>query len=118
MAQIFWTIRLHGKKIDTVPYDSNIKKDDVLNGLINHDYYDPSITISKERAKKLKKPKVWKTIKDSNVRHVWANENGSGEITVDPSFYADNGTPVCCDEKSDFYDQDMFYVRTEIKAGK
>ena len=62
------------------------------------------------------KSNVWKTIEDSKVRHVWANEDGSGEITVDPSFYADNGTPVCVDEESEFFDQDMIYVRTEISA--
>lgn len=117
MAQVWWTVRLNGKKIDSIPCDSTTKKDDVLRSLIHHDGYDPGITISKERAKKPKKEKpVWKTIPDNKVRHVWANEDGSGEITVDPSWYADNGTPVCSDEDSEFYDQDMCYVRTEILA--
>jgi hypothetical protein len=51
----------------------------------------------------------WKTIEDSKVRHVWANEDGSGEITVDPTFYQDSGTPID-DETGD----DLMYVRTEI----
>jgi hypothetical protein len=58
----------------------------------------------------------WIPINDDNVRHVWANEDGSGEITVAPDFYSDNGTPVCVDEDSEFFDQDMVYVRTEIRA--
>jgi hypothetical protein len=58
----------------------------------------------------------WKTIPDNKVRHVWANEDGSGEITVDPDYYGNNGTPVCCDEESEFMDRDMVYVRTEILA--
>lgn len=68
-------------------------------------------------AKKSKKSKpVWKSVDDARVRHIWANEDGSGEIYVDPDFYGDNGTPVCCDEESEFFDQDMIYVRTEIRV--
>lgn len=55
MAHTWWTVRLNGKTIDNILCDSSIKKDDVLRGLINHDGYDPGITISKERAKKPKK---------------------------------------------------------------
>lgn len=114
MKQTWWTVRLNGKKIDSIPCDSSIKKDDVLSGLIHHDGYDPNITISKERAKKPKnKKQVWNPIPDSKVRHVWANPDGSGEITIDPSWYGKNGTPTC-DEDSEFSDQDMKYVRTEI----
>jgi len=52
----------------------------------------------------------WVKIDDRNVRHVWANEQGE-EIQVDPSFYADGGTPI--DEETD---DDLSYVRTEILA--
>jgi len=58
---------------------------------------------------------LWKTISDDKVRHVWANPDGTGEITVDPSFYAESGTPVC-DSDTEFEGEDMIYVRTEIKA--
>jgi hypothetical protein len=64
---------------------------------------------------KNKNPKSkWTTVPDSNVRHVWANADGSGEVTVSPDYYGDNGTPVCCDEESEFFEEDMVYVRTEI----
>lgn len=52
----------------------------------------------------------WVKIDDRNVRHVWANEQGE-EIQVDPSFYADGGTPI--DEETG---DDLSYVRTEILA--
>jgi hypothetical protein len=58
---------------------------------------------------------TWQTIDDSNVRHIWANPDGTGEITIDPTWYANNGTPVC-DDNTDFPGEDMIYVRTEILA--
>lgn len=56
----------------------------------------------------------WYRISDRSVRHVWKCENAHCEentkVHVDPSFYQDNGTPVCtgCDE-------DMIYQYTEVK---
>lgn len=53
----------------------------------------------------------WELIQDGRVRHVWKCDcKKAKEITVDPSFYADAGTPVCeeCGEG-------LSYVRTEIK---
>ena len=50
----------------------------------------------------------WVTVPDGMLRHVWANEQGE-EISVDPSFYADAGTPI--DEETG---EDLSYVRTEI----
>jgi hypothetical protein len=61
-----------------------------------------------------KKNELWKTINDANIRHIWANPDGSGETAIEPSFYAESGTPVC-DSDSDFDGDDMIYVRTEIK---
>jgi hypothetical protein len=61
----------------------------------------------------------WKTIDDSKVRHVWSFPDGSNEITVDPSFYADSGTPICSGdgaEEAGCDGEDMIYVRTEILA--
>lgn len=62
--------------------------------------------------------KVWTTISDSKVRHVWAWPDGTHETTVDPTFYADSGTPICGDdaEEAGFEGDDMIYVRTEILA--
>jgi hypothetical protein len=55
----------------------------------------------------------WVKITDKEVRHIWANPDGTGEIDISPDWYADNGTPVC-DFDSDFDGEDMVYVRTEI----
>jgi len=57
----------------------------------------------------------WKTIDDSKVRHIWTNPDGTGEIAVEPDWYANNGTPVC-DWNTDWDGQDMIYARTEILA--
>ena len=61
--------------------------------------------------------KKWKTIADSHVRHIWAFPDGSNESSLDPSYYAVNGTPMCCGDEADelnFSDEDMIYVRTEV----
>jgi hypothetical protein len=116
MAQTWWTVRLNGKKIDNIPCDSSMKKDDVLNDLIKHDGYDPNITISKERAKKPKKAKEqWTIVDDANIRHIWAKPDGTGEIAIAPDYYQDNGTPVVDSDDEEYGDDDMIYVRTEIK---
>lgn len=62
------------------------------------------------------KAKTWVTIPDKNVRHIWANPDGTGEIRVSPSCYQDSGTPIC-DDDSGFEGDDMTYVRTEIRSG-
>ena len=60
---------------------------------------------------------MWKEIKDENVRMIWKCEEtdceeGNPEVDVSPTFYQDNGTPVCgCD-------CDMAYQRTEINQTK
>ena len=56
----------------------------------------------------------WSTLPDDQVRHIWAPDGaptGEGEISVPPSYYAENGTPV--DPETD---KDMSYVRTEIRG--
>ena len=52
---------------------------------------------------------AWKTIADDKIRHIWAD--GEGEISIEPHWYAENGTPV--DPETG---EDMSYVRTEILA--
>ncbi len=55
---------------------------------------------------------TWITIPDDLVRHIWAPDeapDGEGEISVNPSWYADNGTPVDAETGDD-----MSYVRTEV----
>ena len=55
----------------------------------------------------------WREISDSKVRHVWAYEDAKGnhtrEVTVDPTFYQDSGTPIDSETGDD-----LVYVRTEI----
>ncbi len=56
----------------------------------------------------------WVTVKDEDIRHIWAPDespDGQNEISVSPSWYAENGTPV--DAKTG---DDMSYVRTEMKV--
>ena len=55
--------------------------------------------------------KNWRPIPDNKVRHVWKCDcKKAKEITVDPSFYADAGTPVC-----EECGGGLSYVRTETK---
>jgi hypothetical protein len=43
-----WKVMLNGKNIDTVFYDKDCDADYVKRGLIDHDGYDPGITVSKD----------------------------------------------------------------------
>jgi hypothetical protein len=49
-----WNVYLHGEKIDTVFYNNNLDKDYVKRGLIDHDGYDPSINIRRDKKSFLK----------------------------------------------------------------
>jgi hypothetical protein len=40
-----WNVYLDGDEIDTVFYDANNDAEDVRRSLINHDNYDPRITV-------------------------------------------------------------------------
>jgi len=63
--------------------------------------------------------KKWTKIADSKVRHVWRISDACMQehgleiadefIYVDPTFYADSGTPICGDCGAD-----AEYVRTEV----
>lgn len=59
----------------------------------------------------------WTTVKDDDVRHIWANPDGTDEVAISPDWYADNGTPVCGFD-SVFDGEDMVYIRTEIRIPK
>ena len=48
MKQKKWDVYLHGKLIDSVFYDADCDKDYVLDGLVNHDGYDPNIEVGEE----------------------------------------------------------------------
>lgn len=61
-----------------------------------------------------KAKKIWTKVPDNTVRHIWCWPDGTHETKIDPSWYADNGTPVCGEGK--FSDDDMHYVRTEVSS--
>ena len=44
-----YNVRLNGKMIDTVFHNGGTTAEDVKQSLINHDGYDPSITVAKVR---------------------------------------------------------------------
>ena len=49
MAKTFgYTVRLLGEIIDTVYYNEEVDVDDVYDGLVHHDGYDPCITVTPE----------------------------------------------------------------------
>lgn len=63
--------------------------------------------------------KKWKTIDDSQVRHIWAFPDGSNEQYIDLIDLAELGNPMCCGDEAEelgFQDEEMIYVRTEILA--
>ena len=47
---MFWNVYLDGKKIDSVTFDDNCDKQYVLSSLVNHDGYDPAITVRRAYA--------------------------------------------------------------------
>lgn len=66
--------------------------------------------------KKAKKTK-WVEIDDSKVRHIWQCTDKEcdcdhKETGVSPTFYQDNGTPMCDG------DEDMEYIKTIIRVDK
>lgn len=57
--------------------------------------------------------KVWTTIPDSEIRHVWKKADDDdckdfGPVEISPEWYQDNGTPSCSCE------QDLKYSHTII----
>lgn len=49
MKSIGWIVKLNGKEIDKVFYDIDCDADYVKRGLVEHDGYNPNITVSRER---------------------------------------------------------------------
>ena len=54
----------------------------------------------------------WIAIDDTKIRNVWHCAECGDREYVEPSWYQDNGTPVCAD-----CDEDMEYIGTEINNG-
>lgn len=55
---------------------------------------------------------TWITIDDSKIRHLWGCTYDPCTTEVSPSFYMDNGTPICT-----VCGAEMKYLRTEIRKG-
>jgi len=58
----------------------------------------------------------WVAIHDNQVRHVWTAdcsdkdcENDGSTLNISPTFYEENGTPICA-----FCGEDYIYSHTEI----
>lgn len=52
MKMTAWDVYLNRKRIDTIFYTADQTAEDVRRSLINHDGYDPGITVRKRRFKK------------------------------------------------------------------
>jgi hypothetical protein len=50
-------------------------------------------------------------IDDEKVIMIWVCPNCDDKAEINPTFYQDNGTPMCVDG----CDTDMVYLKTEIK---
>ena len=48
-------------------------------------------------------------IPDNKIHHIWSDPDTGEEISINPDFYQDNGTPI--NETGD----DYIYERTEIE---
>ncbi len=48
MRQQFWSVSLDGLIIDSVPYDCDIGAESVKHSLVNHDGYDPGISVFRD----------------------------------------------------------------------
>jgi hypothetical protein len=57
----------------------------------------------------------WVEIADDNIRMLWKCQEedccGGEDCTVNPTFYQENGTPICS------VGNDMDYIKTEIDTG-
>ena len=62
----------------------------------------------------LPEERIWKTVPDEEVQHVWKCENEECPrhgvtFTVFPDYYQESGTPLC-----DQCDEDLVYQKTEV----
>ena len=52
----------------------------------------------------------WQKIEDKHVRSLWTCSECADEVWIGPSWYQQNGTPMCI-----HCDVDMEYTRTEVR---
>ena len=55
----------------------------------------------------------WTKIEDSKIQHVWKCPECGVKAIIPPTFYNDNGTPMCIADR-DCEGTDMEYSHTEI----
>jgi hypothetical protein len=58
---------------------------------------------------------AWAKVDDVDVRHIWSNPDGTGETSIPPCWYAESGVPMCDEESEWGTEQEMVYVRTEVR---
>lgn len=78
---------------------------------VDHDLCD--VCYWRTRAEKLAEADAqskWKTIDDERVIHFWECTACGDTASVNPTFYADSGTPMCSECALN-----MVYVKTQIK---
>jgi hypothetical protein len=47
-AQVAWKVFLRNRHIDTVSFDPDMRREEVLRSLVDHDGYDPAIRIARK----------------------------------------------------------------------
>jgi hypothetical protein len=58
------------------------------------------------------KKQRWRKIADNKVLLVWRHEDCGNTVKLPPTFFENNGTPICDNEGC--CGDDMQYIRTEI----
>ena len=90
-----WNVYSGGKKIDTVFYDSNIDKEDVKRGLVDHDGYDSNITLKRESfgAPKSNLP-AWEGALPEQTLHLILRRLNEGKLKPSDVPFPDDGEGI------------------------
>ena len=54
----------------------------------------------------------WKVVREESVLSYWKCEDCHDKVGIEPNWYEQNGTPVCCE-----CDRDLLYSHTEVDCG-
>jgi len=54
----------------------------------------------------------WTKIADNKIQMIWKCSECANQVSIPPTFYENNGTPIC--DGNGCGGEDMVYVRTEI----
>jgi hypothetical protein len=56
----------------------------------------------------------WIKIEDTKIRNIWKCNTCGDKAKLSPTWYKDNGTPTCSNERCEDCTVDMVYSHTEI----